>query len=203
MTRDPKSSRSWGVYSNMDRCPAMETLVNSAERMVTASLPVSRSRTNVSQAILFLTDLSETNEDEVFVCTGVGEILIGEAFMTRDPKSSRVHVGVDSPRTRGLGITGHEGFSNQDFSNPSAYENSSRPRQRMPHVIPCSSTISSKSLESTSTVFRRQNVGVDSPRTRGLGITGHEGFSNQDFSNPSAYENLILPPLVQDKGCRM
>ncbi|KAJ5866964.1 CAZyme family CE10 [Penicillium rubens] len=33
--------------------------------------------------------LSETNEDEVFVCTGVGEILIGEAFMTRDPKSSR------------------------------------------------------------------------------------------------------------------
>ncbi|CAG8890482.1 unnamed protein product [Penicillium egyptiacum] len=32
--------------------------------------------------------LSETKEDEVFVCTGVGEILIGEAFMTRDPNSS-------------------------------------------------------------------------------------------------------------------
>ncbi|KAJ5952971.1 CAZyme family CE10 [Penicillium vulpinum] len=32
--------------------------------------------------------LSETKEDEVFVCTGVGEILIGEAFMTRDPDSS-------------------------------------------------------------------------------------------------------------------
>ncbi|KAI2699759.1 transcriptional regulator family: Helix-turn-helix [Penicillium roqueforti] len=33
--------------------------------------------------------LSETKEDEVFVCTGVGEILIGEAFMTRDPNCSR------------------------------------------------------------------------------------------------------------------
>lgn len=33
--------------------------------------------------------LSEMKEDEVFVCTGVGEILIGEAFMNRDTASSR------------------------------------------------------------------------------------------------------------------
>ncbi|KAJ5787613.1 CAZyme family CE10 [Penicillium paradoxum] len=32
--------------------------------------------------------LLETKEDEVFVCTGVGEILIGEAFMNRDRDSS-------------------------------------------------------------------------------------------------------------------
>jgi hypothetical protein len=70
MTRNPKSSRSWGVYSNMDRVWRCLFVIG----LIVQFFEHSRQSGDG--------DASKFRRED-------GEILIGEAFMTRNPKSSR------------------------------------------------------------------------------------------------------------------